>query len=106
MTQTLLNVGFIPLLDCAPLVVAREKGFATAEGIELRLVRETSWANIRDRLAIGHFEAAHVLGPMLVAASLGAGHLRVPMVTPVALNLGGNAITVSRPLWQKMVGAG
>ena len=49
-------VGFIPLLDCAPLVVAAEKGFAAAEGLDITLVRETSWANIRDRVVVGHFE--------------------------------------------------
>lgn len=95
-------VGFIPLLDCAPLVAAVEKGFADAEGIDLTLVRETSWANIRDRVVVGHFDAAHMLGPMTVASTLGIGHLRVPMVAPLSLGLGGNAVTVSMPLWQQM----
>src|SRR5215470_14929721 len=101
-----LTVGFIPLLDCAPIVVAVEQGFAAAEGIEVALVRETSWANIRDRLIVGHFDAAHMLGPMTVASSLGVGHLRVPLLAPFALGLGGNAITVSMPLWEQMVRAG
>ena len=46
-------VGFIPLLDCAPLIAAVEQGFAAQEGLELTLMRETSWANIRDRVAVG-----------------------------------------------------
>jgi NitT/TauT family transport system ATP-binding protein len=58
MTPHPLIVGFIPLLDCAPLVAALEKGFAAEEGIELTLVRETLWANIRDRLIVGHCQAA------------------------------------------------
>ena len=45
----------MPLLDSAMLVVAKEKGFADAEGVDLTLVRETSWANIRDRMAVGPF---------------------------------------------------
>ncbi len=98
--------GFIPLLDCAPLVVAVEKGFALDEGIDLTLVRESSWANIRDRLVVGHFDAAHMLGPMTVASTLGIGHLQVPMIAPLSLGLGGNAITVSLPLWEQMVEAG
>ena len=98
--------GFIPLLDCAPLVVAVEKGFALDEGIDLTLVRESSWANIRDRLVVGHFDAAHMLGPMTVASTLGIGHLRVPMIAPLSLGLGGNAITVSMPLWERMQEAG
>jgi ABC-type nitrate/sulfonate/bicarbonate transport system substrate-binding protein len=48
-------LGFMPLLDCATLVVAAERGFAAQEDLELTLVRETSWANIRNRLLIGHF---------------------------------------------------
>ncbi len=104
--QSAVLVGFIPLLDCAPLVVAAEKGFAGAEGIELVLARETSWANIRDRLVVGRLDAAHMLGPMAVASTLGIGHLQVPLIAPFSLGLGGNAITVSPGLWQQMLGGG
>lgn len=106
MTQSSVIVGFIPLLDCAPLVVAAEKGFANAEQLDMTLVRETSWANIRDRVIVGHFDAAHMLGPMAVACSLGIGHLQVPVIAPISLGLGGNAITVSRALWEQMASAG
>ena len=75
----IIAVGFIPLLDCASLVVAAERGFAAEEGLELTLVRETSWANIRDRLIVGHFDAAHMLGPMTVASTLGIGHVKCPV---------------------------
>lgn len=97
-----LIIGFIPLLDCAPLVAASACGFAAEEGLDLKLVRETSWANIRDRLIIGHFDAAHMLGPMAVASTLGVGHVRVPIIAPCALGLGGNAIAVSLRLWAQM----
>lgn len=99
-------VGFIPLMDCAPLAVAVEKGFAAEEGLDLRLVRETSWANIRDRVIVGHFDAAHMLGPMAIASTLGLGHIKVPMAAPMSLGLGGNAITVSLRLWELMVAEG
>lgn len=104
--MTRLIVGFIPLLDCASLVAASECGFAAREGIELTLVRETSWANIRDRLIVGHFDAAHMLGPMAVASTLGLGHVRVPIVAACSLGLGGNAITASLRLWQQMTREG
>jgi ABC-type nitrate/sulfonate/bicarbonate transport system substrate-binding protein len=104
--RTPLRVGFMPLLDCATLVVAQEKGFAAAEGLDLRLLRETSWANIRDRVAVGHFDAAQLLGPMVVAATLDIGHFAVPMIAPVSLGLGGNAITVSGKLWSLMAAQG
>src|SRR5512147_2126670 len=101
-----LTVGFIPLLDCAPIIAAVEQGFTAAEGLDVKPVRETSWANIRDRLIVGHFDAAHMLGPMAVASTLGVGHLRAPLIAPFALGLGGNAITVSMPLWELMTGEG
>lgn len=94
--------GFMPLLDSAILVSAKEKGFAEAEGIDLSLARETSWANIRDRMAVGHFQVAHVLAPMPIASNLGLTPLAVPTIAPMALGLGGNAITVSGIVWALM----
>jgi NitT/TauT family transport system ATP-binding protein len=101
-----ITAGFMPLLDSALLVVAKEKGFAWNEGIDLALVRETSWANIRDRLAVGHFNVAHMLGPMPIACNLGLTPLAARTVVPMALGLGGNAVTVSNSLWEKMRTAG
>ncbi len=98
--------GFIPLLDSAVLVAASHMGFAEREGIALKLVRETSWANIRDRIAVGHFDVAHMLAPMPIAASLNLTSLAVPMLAPMLLGLGGNAITVSTDLWSEMVDKG
>lgn len=107
MPPTQLTLGFIPLVDCAPLVVAVELGFAAAEGLALDLVRETSWANIRDRVMLGHFHAAHMLGPLPIASTLGIGsHLDVPMVAPFSFALGGNAITVSSKIFAAMEAAG
>lgn len=99
---TEITVGFMPLFDSAMLVIAKEKGFAAEEGLELRLVRETSWANIRDRLAVGHFEAAHMLAPMPLASNLGLQPLQVSMIVPIALGLGGNAVTISNALHAAM----
>jgi ABC-type nitrate/sulfonate/bicarbonate transport system substrate-binding protein len=106
MPVTHLTAGFLPLLDSVLLVVAQEKGFAAAEGLDLHLVRETSWANIRDRAAIGHFDIAQMLAPMPLAASLGLTPIATPMITPVVLGLGNNAITVSADLWKAMADEG
>ena len=97
-----ITVGFMPLLDSALLVAAKEKGFAEAEGVDLTLVRETSWANIRDRLAVGHFQVAHMLAPMPIACNLGLTPLAARTIAPMALGLGGNAVTVSNALWEAM----
>ncbi|MGE0061397.1 MAG: CmpA/NrtA family ABC transporter substrate-binding protein [Xanthobacteraceae bacterium] len=98
--------GFMPLLDSAVLVAAKEKGLAEAEGLDLTLVRETSWANIRDRMAVGHFQVAHLLAPMPIAANLGLTPLAAKTIAPIALGLGGNAITVSNAVWSRMVDQG
>ena len=96
-----LRIGFMPLVDCAPLVVARDLGFAAEEGLELDLVPETSWANIRDRIVLGHFDAAHMLAPMPIAARLGLGHVRAPVIAPFVLDQGGNSIAVTPSLWRE-----
>jgi two-component system, oxyanion-binding sensor len=101
-----LPVGFLPLLDSVLIVLAREKGFAEQEGIDLQLIKETSWANIRDRIAVGHFDAAQMLAPMPIASSLGLTPLDVPVITPMVMGLGNNAITVSAALWQRMADQG
>ncbi|MCX5496255.1 CmpA/NrtA family ABC transporter substrate-binding protein [Kaistia dalseonensis] len=101
-----IRAGFMPLLDSALLVVAREMGFAAREGLELTLVREISWANIRDRLAVGHFDVAHMLAPMPIACNLGLSPLAARTWAPMALGLGGNAVTVSTALWSAMTAEG
>ena len=101
-----ITAGFLPLTDSALLVAAKVMGFADAEELDLTLVRETSWANIRDRIAVGHFEAAHMLAPMPIASNLGLTPLPLPLIAPMALGLGGNAVTVSEKLWQAMAGEG
>ena len=95
---TPLQIGFIPLIDAAALITAVEKGFTKAEGLDVKLVREVSWSNVRDKLNIGLFDAAHILAPVPIASSLGLGHIKVPIVVPLTLNLNGNAITVSPAL--------
>lgn len=97
-----LHAGFIPLCDCAPLVIARERGFDKEFGFSLRLHREVSWANIRDKTEYGIFDCAHMLAPMPIASTLGIGRAAVPMIAPMALNLNGNAITVSTALFAEM----
>jgi ABC-type nitrate/sulfonate/bicarbonate transport system substrate-binding protein len=98
MTGQPLCIGFIPLVDAAALIVAVDKGFAAAEGLDVTLVREISWSNVRDKLNIGLFDAAHLLAPVAIASSLGLGHVKVPIVAPFNLGLNGNAITVSPAL--------
>ncbi|CCD90404.1 putative nitrate transporter component, nrtA [Bradyrhizobium sp. ORS 375] len=98
-----LRIGFIPLVDAAALIVAVDKGFAAAEGLDVTLVREVSWSNVRDKLNIGLFDAAHLLAPVAIASSLGIGHVKVPIVAPFSLGVNGNAITVTPALHAELM---
>lgn len=100
-----LTLGFIPLTDCAPLVVAKEKGYFEKYGLNVTLSKETSWANIRDKVAIGILDGAQMLAGMPLAMSLGIGPMAKPMVTALSMDLNGNAITVSSALYDRMVAA-
>jgi nitrate/nitrite transport system substrate-binding protein len=97
-----LTIGLTPLTDAAPIVVAHEQGFFARHGLDVTLSVEPSWANVRDKLAAGAFDAAHLLAPVALGLTLGAGPLHCPIVTALSLGANGNAITVSRALRRQM----
>jgi two-component system, oxyanion-binding sensor len=98
MSRERLRIGFIPLCDAAALLIAVDKGFCADEGLDVELIREVSWSNVRDKLNIGLFDAAHLLAPVAIASTLGIGHVRVPITAPFNLGINGNAITVAPEL--------
>jgi ABC-type nitrate/sulfonate/bicarbonate transport system substrate-binding protein len=102
-TQRKLRVGFVPLSDCAPLVMAHELGLFKKHGLNVALSRELGWATIRDKIIHGELEAAHAVAGMPVAATLGLGSIPCDCLTALVLNLHGNAITLSNELWEKGV---
>ena len=97
-----LCFGIMALSDCAVLAVAKEKGFFERHGLNVRLSKEVSWANIRDKVVVGELDGAQMLAAMPIAASLGIEPFQVPMITAFSLGLNGNAITVSDSLVQHM----
>lgn len=96
-----LRLGFIPLTDCAPLIVARSLGLFAEEGLRVELNREAAWATIRDKVAVGALDGAHMLAPMTLAAGV-SPDIAKPMIAPMALNANGSAITVSTALAQAL----
>jgi ABC-type nitrate/sulfonate/bicarbonate transport system substrate-binding protein len=99
MRPGVIRLGFVPLCDCAPLVVAHELGLFAARGLQVQLSREVGWATIRDKISLGELEAAHAPAAMVLALSLGIGSFKMPSVTGLVLNLHGNGITLSNRLW-------
>lgn len=98
-----LKLGFVPLCDCAPLVVAQECGFFSSFDLDVDLVREIGWATVRDKLVHGELDAAHALAGLPFACSLGMGCVPTPCLTALVLNHQGNAITLSHTLWDRGV---
>lgn len=103
--KTQLTYGIIPLTDCAPLVIAKEKGFFARYGLDVELSSEASWANIRDKVLVGALDGAQMLAPMPLATTLGIGGMQEAMVTAFSMDLNGNGITVSNDLYQRMLAA-
>jgi NitT/TauT family transport system ATP-binding protein len=93
-----LTIGFLPLVDACLPILAAEHGFAAEEGLELKFVRDVSWATVLDRLLYGHSDAAHLLAPLAIAATLGRGRPPKALAAPFVLGLNGNAITFSPAL--------
>jgi nitrate/nitrite transport system ATP-binding protein len=100
-----LEIGFIPLTDCAPLVVAKEKGFFAKYGLEeVTLNREPSWKAIAKGIVSGRLDAAQMVAGMPLTLTIGAGNKTpVPVVTALTLSRNGNAITLSKRLYDQGV---
>ena len=98
-----LRVGFVPLTDCAPLVMAQELGLFRKFGLRVKLERELGWATVRDKMIYGELDASHALAAMPASATLGLGSIPCDCLTALVLNLHGNAITLSNSLGQRGV---
>jgi ABC-type nitrate/sulfonate/bicarbonate transport system substrate-binding protein len=93
-----LRLGFVPLIDAAPLIIASEQGYFLDEGLRVELCRQIGWGNVRDKLTFGQLDASHALLGMTPVSVLGTHRFDEPLVTIAALGTGGNAITLSRKL--------
>ena len=97
-----LNIGYMRLSDSAPIIIAQELGLYQDFGLDVSLFREVSWANIRDKMIAGTFDACQMLAPMAIATTLGLAGIRAPIISGLMLSLNGNGITLSAPLWNKL----
>ncbi|WP_445936831.1 CmpA/NrtA family ABC transporter substrate-binding protein [Pseudomonas sp.] len=97
--RNVLNIGYMPLSDCASVVVAATQGFAQPYGLTLNLKRQASWAGINDKLISGELDAAHSVYGMIYAIQLGiSGAAATDMAVLMGLNQNGQSINLSQPL--------
>ncbi|MDV6331231.1 ABC transporter substrate-binding protein [Asticcacaulis sp. 201] len=93
-----IRIAYSPLNDAALIILAEALGFYDSEGLSVTLTREANWSNIRDKLAYGLIDAAHILAPMPFAAALGLGPSMGRIIAPMALGANGNSVLVSTEL--------
>ena len=99
--KTEVKIGFIPLTDCASVVMASVLGFDKKYGIKIVLSKESSWASVRDKLVNGELDAAHVLYGLVYGVQMGIGGAKKDMAILMNLNHNGQAITLSKKVSDK-----
>ena len=101
-----IALGYVPLVDAAPLLLADALGFAEEQGLHLTLHRAANWSMLRDMLDQGQVMAAQMLSAMPVARALGLGSGRVPLETPLILSQGGQVVGASAALAEALARQG
>ncbi len=96
-----VRIGFIPLTDCASVVMASVLGFDKKYGVKIVPTKEASWAAVRDKLVNGELDFAHVLYGLVYGVHLGVGGPKKDMAVLMTLNRNGQAITLSKKLAEK-----
>ncbi len=90
-----LKVGFIPITCATPIIMAAPMGFYAKNGLNVEVIKTAGWAVIRDKTVNKEYDAAHMLSPMPLALTLGAGSNPVPYTMPAVENINGQAITLA-----------
>ena len=96
-----VRIGFIPLTDCASVVMASVLGFDKKYGVKIIPSKEASWAGVRDKLVNGELDMAHVLYGLVYGVHLGVAGPKKDMAVLMTLNRNGQAITLSKDLASK-----
>ena len=96
-----LKFGFIKLTDCAPIVIAKEKGFFEDEGLQVEVIAQPNWKTLLDNVINGDLDGAHMLSGQPIAATIGFG-TKAHIITAFTMDLNGNGITVANSIWDQM----
>lgn len=96
-----LKFGFIKLTDCAPIVIAKEKGFFEEEGLQVEVIAQPNWKTLLDNVITGELDGSHMLSGQPIAATIGFG-TKAHIITAFTMDLNGNGITVSNSIWEQM----
>ncbi|MET0010464.1 MAG: ABC transporter substrate-binding protein, partial [Candidatus Thiodiazotropha sp. 6PLUC4] len=92
--KTKLNVGFVPITCATPIIMAHPMGFYSKYGLDVNVIKTAGWAVARDKSLANEYDAAHMLTPMPLAMSMGAGSVAKPFIMPAVENINGQAIVL------------
>ena len=92
--KTKLNVGFVPITCATPIIMAKPMGFYEKNGLDVSVIKTAGWAVARDKSLANEYDAAHMLTPMPLAMSMGAGSTATPYIMPAVENINGQAIVL------------
>jgi nitrate/nitrite transport system substrate-binding protein len=93
--KTDLNIGFVPITCATPIIMAQPLGFYERYGLNAQVIKTAGWAVARDKSLAGEYDASHMLTPMPLAMTLGAGSVAEPYIMPAVENINGQAIVLS-----------
>ena len=93
--KSALKVGFIPITCATPIIMAHPMGFYKKHGLDVEVIKTAGWAVVRDKTINKEYDAAHMLSPMPLAITLGAGSNPLPYTMPAVENINGQAITLA-----------
>ena len=99
--KTEVKIGFIPLTDCASVVMASVLGIDKKYGVKIIPSKEASWAGVRDKLSTGELDFAHVLYGLVYGVHLGVGGAKKDMAVLMTLNRNGQGLTLSKKIADK-----
>ena len=92
--KTKLKVGFVPITCATPIIMAQPLGFYAKWGLDVDVIKTAGWAVARDKSLNGEYDASHMLTPMPLAMSMGAGSTATPYIMPAVENINGQAIVL------------
>ena len=92
--KTDLNIGFVPITCATPIIMAQPMGFYEKHGLNAQVIKTAGWAVARDKSLAGEYDASHMLTPMPLAMTLGAGSTATPYIMPAVENINGQAIVL------------
>ena len=98
-----MRLGFVPVIDCAPLLLGVEMGFFARHGLCVKVERQLGWASVRDKIFTRELDGSHAVAGLSLSMPLGLSGQRCGVVAPFVMNLHGNAITLSLDLWRRGV---